>query len=97
MVQSGLPDAAAHAHSDRAANEGSAADRPAFSESGAALVAAARSVEPTARRANETAVVLPVSNSGLSVHTDPHSDGKRRLSGKLLAPLPFRHQRGGNL
>lgn len=61
----------------------------------AALVAAAaRSVEPTARRANETAVVLPCSNSGLSVHTDPHSDGKRRLSGKLLAPLPFRHQRG---
>lgn len=32
MVQSGLPGAAAHAHSDRAANEGSAADRPAFSE-----------------------------------------------------------------
>lgn len=64
--------------------------------SGAALVAAAaRSVEPTARRANETAVVLPCLNSGLSVHTDPHSDGKRRLSRKLLAPLPFRHQRGG--
>lgn len=32
MVQSGLPGAAAHAHSDRAANEGSAADRPALSE-----------------------------------------------------------------